>query len=267
MTFVEFNKRTITTALGDLPLGGIRYYPSAGSTNDLALAWANEGATDMSLVIAGEQTSGRGRNGRKWFSPAGGCLAFSLILRPGKTEVQALGVFSGLGALAVTQTIDELQAGLYPQIKWPNDVLISQKKVCGVLAEAIWMGDLFESLVMGVGLNVSPLAVPPMETQYYPATSLEDALNFKIDRLVLLHDILKAALFWRSRLGTPEFLESWESRLAFRGEQVQIWSDHQPATSGRIKGLDAGGGLVLIDPNGQEFCVCFGEVHLRPAGL
>jgi BirA family biotin operon repressor/biotin-[acetyl-CoA-carboxylase] ligase len=267
MTFAEFNEINIQTALGDLPLGGIRYYPKIGSTNDLALAWADEDGTDMSLVITDDQTAGRGRNGRKWFSQAGGSLIFSLLLKPSEVEIQSMGLFSALGTLAVAQAIEERAGGASIQIKWPNDVLVNKMKICGVLAEANWIGDRLESLVVGVGLNVSHLAVSPAESISFPAVSLEEVTCATIDRLNLLHAILKNILDWRLQLGKPAFLQALESRLAFQGEPVQVWSDHHSPIAGVITGLDAGGGLLLKDPDGRKISVCFGEVHLKPVGL
>ena len=186
----KFNLNIIDAVLGDLPLGGIRYFETVSSTNDEAIAWAGQSALDMSLVISNEQTSGRGRNGRKWYTPAGSSLAFSLILRPGKAEARSVGLFSAMGALAVVQAINELNIGLQPRIKWPNDVLVENKKVCGILAEGSWSGEMIESLVIGIGVNVSPGSVPPSDLLNFPATSLENVSYSKIDRLDLLHKIL-----------------------------------------------------------------------------
>jgi BirA family biotin operon repressor/biotin-[acetyl-CoA-carboxylase] ligase len=267
MTSKELSLNTIHAALGDLPLGGIRYYPKVGSTNDLAIAWVGQDAPDMSLVITDEQTSGRGRNGRKWYSPAGVSLAFSLILRPGKGETRSIGLFSTLGALAVVQAIKKFDGGLKPEIKWPNDVLVNTRKVCGILTEAAWVGVQIESLVIGIGVNVSPGSVPPVEDLNFPATSLEEVAQSKINRLDFLHAILKAVPGWRMRMDTLSFINAWEEHLAFRGKLVNIWSENSQPRVGIITGLDPDGGLCLKDPDGLNFTVHFGEVHLKPARL
>src|SRR5271169_6463108 len=117
------NARELQAALRDLPLGGLRFFESIGSTNDEALAWASQDASDLSIVIADEQTSGRGRLGRKWFTPPKSALAFSLILRPAADEIRYPARVTGLGALALTDAVSKF--GLRAQIKWPNDVLLN----------------------------------------------------------------------------------------------------------------------------------------------
>src|SRR5512136_875543 len=151
------NERSLHSALSKLPLGGLRYFEQTTSTNDMALAWAAEGAPDLALVYAEQQTAGRGRGGRRWFTPPGSALAFSLILRPTPAEQQFPARFSALGALAVCEVLE--RRGLQPWVKWPNDVLLNRRKVCGILVESTWMGATLNYLVLGVGLNIKPAAV------------------------------------------------------------------------------------------------------------
>ncbi|MFH2038881.1 MAG: biotin--[acetyl-CoA-carboxylase] ligase [Chloroflexota bacterium] len=259
----EVNLITLRAALGDLPLGGIRYFQTVNSTNDLAIAWQAENAPDMSLVVADEQTSGRGRNGHHWYSPAGGSLSFSLILHLEKSESRSFVFFSFLGALAVVDAIDQIDVCLKPKIKWPNDVLLNNKKVCGVLTEASWIGDQIESLVLGVGVNVSPESVLPAETLNFPATCLENLTQSKIERLDLLHNILMVIVDWRKRMDTSTFIDALQDKLAYRGEMVTIWSENSQPRAGVITGLDSDGGLCLQETNGQIFKVHYGEVHLK----
>jgi BirA family biotin operon repressor/biotin-[acetyl-CoA-carboxylase] ligase len=158
-----------------LSLGDLRFYPQAGSSNDLALVWASEGARDLSLVFADEQTGGRGRLGRRWFTPAGSALAFSLIFRPSEHEREHVGLFAGLGALAL---VDALKArGLLAEIKWPNDVLIGGKKTAGILVETVWTGAEVDSVVLGMGVNVFAASVPPAEALNFPATCVATELG------------------------------------------------------------------------------------------
>lgn len=263
----ELELNIINAALSDLPLGGIRYYSKVSSTNDLAVAWAGRDALDMSVVITDDQTSGRGRNGRKWYSSEGASLTFSLILRPEKSETLSIGLFSGLAALAVVQAIKELDGSLKPEIKWPNDVLVNSRKVCGILAETTWVGDQVESLVIGIGLNVLKGSVPLLETINFPATNLEEVTQCKINKLDLLHAILKGISEWRVRMNTQLFINYLEELLAFREELVNIWTDNNKPRVGIIKGLDPDGGLRLKNPLGLDFTVHFGEVHLKPATM
>jgi len=257
------NERALRRTLSDLPLSGVRFYNQIGSTNDVALAWAAEGAADLALVIADGQTAGRGRLGRKWITPPGAALAFSLVLRPVAEEGGFVALYSALGALAVVSALEE-EYGLKPEIKWPNDILVRGRKLCGILAEAVWLGDQAESVILGIGLNVRPEAVPAAELLDFPATSLETAIGLSVDRLSLLNDILAALIAWRPRLGSGEFVQAWEARLAYRGGQVQVWSEGQPIRAGQVEGLDRDGSLRLRSPQGEIFSVRFGEVHLRP---
>lgn len=256
------DKRCLKTALKDLPMGGLRYLKTVGSTNDAALAWAADGAADFSLVVSDEQTAGRGRGGRRWYTPAGAALAFSLILRPQVEEREKASLFSALGALAVVEAIEK--RALQAEIKWPNDVLLRRRKVCGVLTEMVWVGDQIDSLIVGIGVNVAPSAVPPAESLAFPATSLETEAGQPVNRLSLLRDILFALRRWRPLLGTPAFHDVWESRLAFRGETVEVCVEGQPSRSGQLAGLGQDGSLLLRSPAGEILSLPFGEVHLRP---
>jgi BirA family biotin operon repressor/biotin-[acetyl-CoA-carboxylase] ligase len=256
------DERTLRKTLSGIPLGGLRTFEQTGSTNDIALAWAADGAPDLVLVWAEEQTSGRGREERRWFTPAGTALAFSLVLRPLAGEEQSVPLFSGLGALAVCEALE--MRGLHPEIKWPNDVLINCRKVCGILAEAVWMGEKADSIVLGIGVNVKPEAVPPSDQLNFPATSIEAEMGKRVDRLTLLRDVLQALLHWRSLLTKDAFPKAWENHLAFHGEQVEIRAEGVPARTGLIEGLERDGSLRLHSHNGQVFTIQFGEVHLRP---
>jgi BirA family biotin operon repressor/biotin-[acetyl-CoA-carboxylase] ligase len=257
------NGREIQAALRDVPLGGLRFFESIGSTNDEALAWATEGALDLSLVVAEEQTAGRGRRGRKWHTPPGTALAFSLILRPSVEERKHLARITALGALALADALRAL--GLAAQIKWPNDLLYRQRKLAGLLVETVWTGESLDAAVLGMGVNVLSGSVPPNASLQFPATSLEEALAKPVDRPELLHDILVALLAWRPRLATDSFIASWEERLAFRGEPVQVWKDDETALTGELLGLEPDGSLRLRGTDGSLHTVQFGEIHLRPA--
>ncbi len=182
------NQNEIKKSLSKLSLGDIKYFESIGSTNDEALAWAANDAPDLSMIIADEQTAGRGRLSRKWFTPKGTALAFSLILRPTADERPHLTRTVGLAALAVAESLRTRD--LATQIKWPNDVLIVGRKVCGILIESVWSGEDVDCVVIGIGVNVLKGSVPPAEALLFPATSLEEELDYAPERLEILHDIL-----------------------------------------------------------------------------
>jgi BirA family biotin operon repressor/biotin-[acetyl-CoA-carboxylase] ligase len=258
------DRTTLAGLLDGLPVPHIRYFESIGSTNDEALAWAADGADDGCLVVADLQTQGRGRLGRHWVTQSGAALAFSLILHPRQEELPHLGFFSPLGAMAISQALEE-NLGLDPQIKWPNDVLLGRRKAAGILVEAAWVGDSLQGMVIGIGLNVSRAAVPPAEALRFPATSVEESAGRPVDRLELLRAILSALFAWRPRLASQAFRQGWEQRLAFREEWVQVEEGGtESAASGQVVGIDAQGGLLLRDAAGAVRSIAVGDVHLRP---
>lgn len=259
---IFMNEKTFRKILSDLPLGDIRYFAQTGSTNDLALAWTSDGAPDLSLVYADEQTTGRGRMGRNWFTPPGSALAFSLILRPRERERESIGLFSGLGALALVTALKK--RGIIAQIKWPNDVLINERKSAGILVETVWMGAEADSVVLGMGINVHPESVPPPETLSFPATCVQSETATLVERFDLLHDVLGELVAWRPKLGSDEFLRSWEDSLAFRGRDVLVQLGAAEEVTGQVAGLEADGSLRLSMGGGEIRGVHFGEVHLRP---
>jgi len=256
------NQNEIKEILSGLPLGSIRYFDSIGSTNDEALAWATSGADDMSLVIADEQTLGRGRYDRPWITPPATALALSLILRPSTEERAHLTRIVGLAALAVS---DALQTrGLNPEIKWPNDVLLNMRKVAGILIELVWSGDNIECIVVGIGINVEKGAVPSTDILRFPATSLEHELGQTPERGTLLHDILANIIALRPHLTTDAFIAAWQEKLAYNGRQVQVDMGGDQSVRGKIVGLESDGSLRIRDEHGKYVTVRFGDVRLRP---
>jgi BirA family transcriptional regulator, biotin operon repressor / biotin---[acetyl-CoA-carboxylase] ligase len=278
------DQKTLQSRLAGLNLSEVRFYPCLGSSNDEAACWAEQGAADMSLVVAGEQTAGRGQAGRKWITPPDSGIAFSLILRLAEREQvsYALPRLTALGAMAVADAL-ESHFGLPALIKWPNDVLVQRRKVAGVLAEAQWTGGTLAALILGIGINVAPESVREAsrsETQLrFAATSVEEMLGKPVDRLDLLYAVLQKLVEWRRRLPSPEFLLAWEESLAFRGEWVQIYpgesrgKDGLPSglegqapglQEGQIIGLAPDGCLQLRTRSGETVTVRVGEVRLLP---
>ncbi len=255
-------EKEIQNQLSHLPLGGLQYFETVGSSNDIALAWAAQGANDFSLVFADEQTAGRGRSNRKWYTPAGSALAFSLILRPFNAEQARVGLFAGLGAVALVQTLAEMN--ISAKIKWPNDVLVNGKKIAGILTEAVWVGEQVENLIVGMGVNVHPQAVPPETLLSYPATCIQAETEQPIERIEVLSKMLAKINHLREDIASDDFLLNWENNLAFRGETVQVWQDGETPVTGKLDGLEAGGALRLKITEKDVRVVHYGEIHLRP---
>lgn len=253
---------TLETALHGLPLGGVRYLSSTGSTNEVAMDWALAGAPDLALVTADEQTSGRGRSGRRWYTPAGTALAFSLVLRGGSHSLHYPARLTSLGALAVCEAL-HAHYRLPAQVKWPNDVLVDGKKLCGVLAEAVWQDQALQAAVIGVGVNVSEGSIPHHLPLAFPATCLEAETGAPVERPRLLRQILESVLRWRAELDSPVFLGRLEDCLALRDQPVRLLRPGQPELEGVIAGLAPDGALRLRLAGGEVTTVQFGEVHLR----
>lgn len=255
---------SLKLALADIPLGGLQAFDTTGSTNDVALAWADAGCPDFSLVIADEQTKGRGRFERKWITRPGASLAFSLILSPTPAEVSILPLFAPLCGVAIWQALHD-RYGIEAEIKWPNDILLHRQKCSGILVEAAWSGSLLKGVVLGIGINIRSDSIPLASDQMFPATYLESASSLPIDRFELLASVLQAILTWRSKLGSPEFFQTWQSHLAFWGEQVSIVQSPKPSIIGVIDGIDARGRLILKQPGDRRLFIEVGDVHLRLA--
>lgn len=252
-------------ALQGLDLGPRYYFDQVGSSNDVAEKMIDEGTPDLTLIVADEQVQGRGRQGRAWYTPPGSALAFSLVLLPRKALQRAtyLQRLNGLGALAVARAVREVY-GLEAEIKWPNDVLLKGKKVCGVLVESRWKQGRLQDAVLGVGVNVGPASVPAREDVRFPATSLEEAVGRDIDRTQLLAAILKELLAWYPRLDTGGFVAAWENLLAFTGDVIQLQVEDRIAVQGKIAGLAEDGSLRVEKDSGEVEKYRIGEIQLRP---
>ena len=272
------DQRTLVAAMADLNLSAIRFFPSLDSTNDEASRWIEAGAPDRALVVADEQTAGRGRADRRWVTPPGAALAFSLILYPTQHSPQLLSRLTAIGALAIKDALQK-NYGLQAQIKWPNDVLVDMRKVAGVLAEARWSGESLKAIILGIGINIAPVsisqAVLPAEKLNFPATCLEDALGCPANRLDVMHVVLKEFFAWQPRLFSPEFIREWETSLAFRDEWVELLPGElfqstdperisRPLEVGKVMGLAPDGSLKLITRSGKVVTTQVGEIHLKP---
>jgi BirA family transcriptional regulator, biotin operon repressor / biotin---[acetyl-CoA-carboxylase] ligase len=192
-----------------------QYHESVDSTNDLASEWLKSGAPHGAVVIANEQLKGRGRLGRVWHTPPNVAVAMSVILKPNKNVV---GRVSLLGALSISDVCERY--GLDDvSIKWPNDVQIEGKKVCGILPEAVWQQDHLLGVVLGIGVNVRVR----FDEELAPlATNLESRLGFTINRAELIMNIVKQLDFWFPKLESDEFLRAWKLKLNTLNRQVTV---------------------------------------------
>ncbi len=229
------------------------YYPQIGSTNDRALDWLAHNAGAGSIVVADEQTKGRGRLGRVWYAPPGTALMFSYLLRPTLDELPYIGM---MGALAVAETVEAL--GASAGIKWPNDVQIEGKKLCGVLPEAAWQDTTLIGVVLGIGLNVR---IPFQGTAFEAtAISLEDVVG-KVDRLEVLAFLLERLDAWTRHLASNELYEAWRGKLVMLGKPVTV-NGMGEAVHGIAEDVDRQGGLLVRDDSGALRRMVAGDIAL-----
>jgi BirA family biotin operon repressor/biotin-[acetyl-CoA-carboxylase] ligase len=248
-----------------LPIGGLgiplHVLPSVGSTNDVALGLAEAGAPEGTLVVADTQTRGRGRSGRLWETRPGTALAMSLVLRPRQVRPECAWGISVAGALAVAEAMET--EGAVPSIKWPNDVLLRERKVAGLLVDAGWEGERLSYAVLGMGVNVLEGSAPPDPAVDYPATSVEHELGRPVDRSTLLLATLESLARWYAKLGSASLREAWWQRMAFREQRVNV-RDGRNEFRGMLAGVDRAGGVVLVLEGGERVNVGPGAARLRP---
>jgi BirA family biotin operon repressor/biotin-[acetyl-CoA-carboxylase] ligase len=232
------------------------------STMDVGRELAEQGTPDGTLVIAEEQAAGRGRLARRWWAPRGTCLLMTVVFRPRLEPCQAQRL-TMICALAVCDAIERVCA-LEARIKWPNDVLIGDKKVCGILTELGLYGSALAYALVGIGINVNvdwDRNLPLM----MPATSLSAETGGQVSRLDLLAALLAAVE--KRYLPLQEgrsFRRAWADRLETLGRLVRV-ADGTDVWQGRAVGVDEDGALIIRLDDGSERRFLAGDVTLRPS--
>lgn len=229
------------------------------STNDLALEAARSGAEDGLVVWAQRQTRGRGQRERVWQSQPESSLTFSVLFRPTEEEQTLLGRFTALGALAVAQAVSA-KTGTETQVKWPNDVLLKGKKICGILAETDLQAGKANAVVVGVGINLLAGSYGKNIALNYPASDIFSETGFSLDTETWLWSILEAIQALRQLLPCDAFIREWNQRLAFRGE-IRTIRNHKGETElFRLLGVLSDGSLRVEDASGQHFTFQSAEI-------
>jgi len=230
------------------------YYSSLPSTMDTVRELARQGATEGTTVIAGTQTSGRGRLGRLWLSP-GGSLAMSVIFRP---EVSQLPQLIMVASLAVVRTIKE-STTLNADIKWPNDVLIRGKKVCGILVESELKANQASFAAVGIGLNIN------MEPAAHPElAAIATSLSGELGRPASYEDVTACLLnnmedyYLRVRSGQSVALE-WRRNIETIGKAVRI-QNGRDTVEGIAEDVAADGALLLRRNDGGLEKIVAGDI-------
>jgi len=227
-----------------------KYFDQVDSTNDVAKAWLAAGAPEGAVVIANAQTRGRGRKDRSWRTPPNAALALSIILKPAKAHLSRLNMVAALSVYDLAAEVGCEELG----IKWPNDVEINGRKVCGVLPEALWEGGRLAGAVLGIGVNVrvdferSPLSGT--------AISLEDVVERRLDRAQLSASLLCRSKHWYEQIGAPVLHKTWKSRLTTLNRAVAV-----DGVAGVAVDALPDGSLLIRDESGRIQQAGSGELY------
>lgn len=241
--------------------GALVHLDVTGSTNDHARALALAGAPHGTVVLAEQQTAGRGRQGRTWSAPAGRALTVSALVRVTPSALEPLPLAA---AIAVCEAC-EAAAAVRCRIKWPNDVWVDGRKVAGVLIEARpqdgWA-------VIGIGLNVDTTTDELGEELRETAGSLRIASGGPVSRDEALDALFTSLASWIARLDEPGAVAAaFRNRDALHGERI-AWLAGESRREGEAQGIDDDGALVVFTDAGERVRLDAGEVHLErhPAG-
>lgn len=246
--------------LGDNPLGrNIVHYFRTGSTNAEALKLAAEGAEHGTVVVAEEQTAGRGRLGRAWFSEKASGIYTSIILRPPLAPAAAP-VLTLMAGLAAHQAVSAV-TGLDVDIRWPNDLLVNGKKVCGILTEMTAEIGRLHAVVLGIGINVNHSLMPPQLEEI--ATSLRMEAHRHISRVQVLVALLREVERNYQLLltgGNKAITERWEAASSFaHGKHVRVVTAAGQSRAITM-GVEPSGALKVQYDDGRPESLVAGEV-------
>ena len=229
----------------------IIYHEELASTMDAAKDLARKGCPDFTTVIAGRQVSGRGRLKREWLSEKGG-LYFTMVLRPDLPPVLSFRV-SFLASLTLSRILTEM-FGVDVRVKWPNDLLVDERKICGMLSELEAEADRVAFINVGIGVNVNndPSAVEPA------ATSLKAILGRKVSKKDILARYLDA---FEQRMQTAAFdqvIEEWKAVTVTLNREVRVVTTREVFT-GKAVDVDDNGALVLKSADGSLQKILYGD--------
>ena len=242
----------------------IYYFTEVDSTNKFAKKLAKQGVEEGAIVIAETQTSGRGRLGRRWESPKGG-IWLSILLKP-KLRLKETVKISLLAAVAVAKTIRG-KLRLAAEVKWPNDVLIGWRKVCGILAEAISEREEAKYIIVGIGINANfNLSTLPVKLRK-TATSLKEILSREINRESFICSLLEnfESYYETFRKGKFNFIvDEWKRLSCILGRKVQILNHER--FEGLAEDIDEDGCLIVRLENGALRKVFSADVTVKIGG-
>jgi BirA family biotin operon repressor/biotin-[acetyl-CoA-carboxylase] ligase len=240
----------------------IRYFSRIDSTNQYAKRIAEEGAEDGTLVIADEQTAGKGRSGRHWVTPPGEAIAFTLLLRPplSPDRISMVTLVMGMAVAEAFRSLYDLPAG----IKWPNDIVTGGRKLCGILTEMSAEVQKVHYIVIGVGINANMCAFPDEISQI--ATSLKIETGQDVNRAQIIARTMECfercyAVFEKDG-DLSGLMDDYNALLINRGKVVRVL-DPAGEYSGTALGINRRGELIVRRDDGTECSVYAGEVSVR----
>jgi BirA family biotin operon repressor/biotin-[acetyl-CoA-carboxylase] ligase len=237
-------------------------FETIDSTNACAKTLARAGTDEGAVVIAEYQSEGKGRLGRRWQADPHENLLFSVILRPSLPRTSA-GFLTFFASVALARAIDDA-CRCATECKWPNDLLLHGRKICGILLENSIDGGVIDYSVVGIGLNVNQTTFP--ESLERQAGSLRSILGRPVDRIELLARILRSLeqSYTDVRQGSfDKLLAEWTSRCTMFGREVTVSQDDAVVT-GKAVGLNDDGGLLLQTSSGRR-TIYAGDISLTPA--
>lgn len=235
----------------------IQYDPVVASTMDVARTRAEAGEAEGFVALAGEQTAGRGRLGRAWVAPPDVNLYLSILLRPSLPVIKRLGMIAPLAVAAAVRQV----SGLEVAFKWPNDVRIGERKLCGILIDAAFAGETPAYAVAGIGLNVN------LDTDGYPeirsiATSIAQELGRPVSREATLAALLTAFERSYDEPDGESLRLAWRARLETIGRRIDVRFGDL-VEHGVAEEIDSEGSLLLRRDDGTLVVLPAGEVTLR----
>ena len=249
--------------MGDQQLGlPVKYYDKIDSTNNQVRRLAEEGAEEGLLVVAECQEAGKGRRGRVWKSPAGSGIWMSFLLKP-QVGPEHASMLTLVAAMAVASGIQDI-TGMETKIKWQNDLVLSGKKICGILTEMSTDLDSIRYIIVGIGINVNTPDFPEDIAATATSLYLESGKSWK--RSELIAAIMKRMeQYYEIFLKTADLSglkEEYESKLANLGRQVKVLAPKQEYC-GICRGITDGGELLVEREDGSISQVMSGEVSVR----
>lgn len=240
----------------------IEYFEKTDSTNERIRNFAEAGRKEGLLAVAEEQTGGKGRRGKSWSSPAGTGIWMSMLLRP-QMEPYKASMITIVTALAMNKAIENV-SGMESKIKWPNDIVINGKKVCGILTEMSAELESIRYIIVGMGINVNTEAFPADIRDR--ATSIFLESGKKIDRAALIAEFCRQFEQCYEKFIETEDLkflkEEYESHLINIGKEVKIIKNNQEKVRKAI-GINEQGELIVQKSDGTKEVVFSGEVSVR----